>query len=284
MEYFDLHCDTVNKYFEKAVPFEDTALKFCKGDIIKGHKQCFALFVPDNLKEKQAAEKRELLFEKYGMLKCIAEKGGITPFLTLENSKGIKDAALWKERGVIMASLTWNGENEFAAGSACKKNGLKEKGKNLIREFEEANIVLDVSHLNFSSFFDVCRFSKKPFVASHSNCYTLCKHSRNLKDEQIKEIIERGGLMGLCFYPRFLGSGDVFENIYRNICHVAALGGENNICFGSDFDGAKMSGNLKSSEEVLRLYEFLRSKYVSEELISKIFYKNSEKFFGNVLH
>lgn len=284
MEYFDLHCDTVNKYSEKAVPFKDTALKICNDKIIKGQSQCFALFVSDNLSEKDANKKREKLFEKYRDLKFIAENKGITPFLTLENSKGIEDVSLWRKRGVVMASLTWNNENELACGSACQKGGLKDRGKKIIYEFEKNNILLDVSHLNFQSFYDVCSFTDKPIVASHSNCFSLCKHNRNLKDEQIKEIIKRDGLIGLCFYPLFLGRGDVFENIYRNICHIGAMGGENVICFGSDFDGAKMSRKLKDSEDIISLYEFLRSKSMSDELISKIFYKNSEKFFNIVLH
>lgn len=282
MEYFDLHCDTVNKYFEKAVPFKDTAFKLCPVSKFVKQKQCFAVFVSD--KEKDANRKREVLYEKYLDLKVKAENKGAKAYLSLENSKGITDAHRWKERGVIMASLTWNGENEFAHGALCKSGGLKEKGKALIKEFERENIVLDVSHLNFSSFSDVCRFTDKPLVASHSNCYTLCEHKRNLMDEQIREIIKRDGLIGLCFYPVFLGKGNVFENIYRNICHIAMLGGENNISLGSDFDGAEMSRRLKTSEDVYSLYEFLRHKSLSEKLISKIFYKNSEKFFGNVLH
>ena len=284
MEYFDLHCDTVNKFYEKAAPFKDTALKFYKGDILKGHKQCFALFVSDACKVNEAYDKREQLYEKYRAIKHLAESGGIKPLLTLENSQGIKDVPLWKGRGLIAASLTWNDENEFACGSSCKTGGLKEKGKELIKQFEKENITVDVSHLNRKSFYDICRFTYRPFIASHSNCYSLREHSRNLKDGQIKEIITRGGLIGICFYPLFLGRGDIFENIYRNICHIAALGGEDNICFGSDFDGAKMCKKLKSSLDIVKLYEFLRSKSVSYELISKIFYKNAENFFINVLH
>lgn len=284
MEYFDLHCDTVNRCLKKAVSFKDTALKFFDDKISFKQKQCFALWIDDKYTYSEADEQRNKLFNKYKEIKYICKKNNIEPFLTLENSKGLKDVSLWKESGVVTASLTWNGENEFASGSSCKNGGLKEKGKDLIRQFNKERIVLDVSHLNFQSFFDVCSFTDEPFIASHSNCYSLCSHNRNLKDEQIKEIISRDGLIGICFYPHFLGKGDVFENIYRNICHIACLGGENNIGFGSDFDGAKMSDKLKSRADIVPLYEFLISKSLSEELVLKIFYKNSEKFFGNVLH
>lgn len=282
MEYFDLHCDTVNKCYEKAVPFKDTAFMSCVGEMLK-QKQCFALFVSDSFDEDEARIIRARLFEKYSEMKNSAEMEGVMPLLTLENSKGIRDIPLWRSRGAVMASLTWNGENEFACGSSCETGGLKAKGKELIRAYEKENIVLDVSHLNFQSFYDICRFTDIPLVASHSNCYSVCEHRRNLKDGQLKEIIKRGGLIGLCFYPLFLG-GDAFENIYRNICCILTLGGESCISLGSDFDGARMSEKLKNSRDVMNLYEFLRTKSLSEKLLAKIFYKNAENFFINVLH
>ena len=93
-----------------------------------------------------------------------------------------------------------------------------------------------------------------------------------------------GGVMGICFYPDFLGRGDTFELIYAHIYHALELGGENRICFGSDFDGAKMSKELNSLEKAESLYTFLSKKGFDDELLAKIFYKNGENFFNNVLH
>lgn len=284
MELFDLHCDSVNKCMGNAILFKDTALKRCNKDVFKNQSQCFALWTDDEKDENECEKRRIKLFEKYESLLSKIEEADITPYLTIENSKGINDVDFWKEKGVIIASLTWNAENELACGSGCKSGGIKEKGRRLIKEYEKNQIVLDVSHLNFTSFKEVCKISDMPFVASHSCCYSLYRHKRNLKDFQIREIISRGGLIGLCFYPPFLKNEDVFEAVYENITHICYLDGENSLAFGSDFDGGKMNNQLKNSLDMEKLLSYLLKKGLSYDLVSKIFYKNSQNFFNNVLH
>lgn len=284
MEYFDLHCDTVNKCLEKAQIFKNTALKKCSENIFTKQKQIFALWTNDYKNVNDALRRRSLLFEKYISLSAQIKEEKITPYLSLENSNAVRDVPSLKEKGVILASLTWNMENEFACGAECLSGGLKPKGKELIEQYEKNGIVLDVSHLNFDSFYGVCKVAKKPFIASHSNAYSVCKNKRNLKDFQISQIISRGGIIGICFYPQFLGKGNVFENIYANVEHILSLGGENAIAIGSDFDGAQMDKKLKSSNDVEVLYEYLLQKSMPNDLLEKFFYKNSENFFNNVLH
>jgi len=148
----------------------------------------------------------------------------------------------------------------------------------------ECKVLCDVSHLNRKGFFDCLNLSKEPIIATHSNCKKLCSHPRNLDDEQLKALFSSGGLLGLCYYPLFLGAGDVFELIYEHIYHALELGGENQIGFGSDFDGAEMDKKLDSLEKVNDLRLFLSGKGFDDELLEKIFYKNCDNFFNNVLH
>ena len=146
---------------------------------------------------------------------------------------------------------------------------------------EKAEIFIDVSHLSEKSFYDVASFAASPLIASHSNCFSLVPHKRNLKDEQIKLIIKSGGLIGLCFHAPFLlcdGFGS-FEMLYRNINHVLSLGGEDAVCFGSDFDGGKPEKVLGSLQRVKNLYAYLVGRGLQKELLEKIFYKNAEKVF-----
>ena len=286
MKVFDLHCDTVNKCAEKNTDIFDVSLAF---KIVSGLKQkrFFALWQDETLDGKAAELKGEELYNKYFQIEKQLKGTNVIPFFSVENSSCIGDdtqrISLWKERGLKMASLTWNGENNFAHGCDCERGGLKKPGKAFLKRFEEENIVLDVSHLNVDSFKDVCSLSSKPIVASHSNCFAVCPHKRNLYDWQIKEIISCGGLIGICFYPLFLGKGDVFENVYRNICYVLTLGGENTVALGSDFDGAEMNDKLCSCNDLINLYNYLIERGLTEVLLSKIFFKNSEKFFNNVL-
>ena len=142
-------------------------------------------------------------------------------------------------------------------------------------------MLIDVSHLNEKSFYDVAYYTDKPLIASHSNCYSLVPHKRNLKDEQLKLIIESGGLVGLCFHaPFLLGAGmGSFEMLYRNIYRILSMGGEDTVCFGSDFDGGVPEEILGSLQKVRNLYAYLKGRGLDEEMLEKIFYKNAEKVF-----
>ena len=289
MRYFDLHCDTVNKCLQNNCDVYNASLqvKVKSSRNFENYTQCFALWLDDSTDASEAFFKADKMYRKYiEVNKCVSSYQNFNAYLTLENAAfGEKNEyiELWKQRGVIMASLSWNGKNELAHGALCKYGGLSERGRDAIRKMENCGMVLDVSHLNEKSFYDVCKTARKPFVASHSNCYEVCANKRNLKDFQLKEIFLKGGLVGLCFYPKFLGGGDVFENIYKNISHLLSLGGENAIALGSDFDGAEMDERLNSSEKVVDLYEFLLKKGLGKVLLEKIFFRNCENFFNNVL-
>ena len=125
--------------------------------------------------------------------------------------------------GVRMMTLTWNGKNELGSGPASEE-GLTAFGKEAVRELEEAGIIVDCSHLNDAGFADLLHQAKKPFVASHSNLRSCCDHPRNLREDQFKELVRRGGLCGINLYSRFLsvpdrgGEGErelLFRHIYR---------------------------------------------------------------------
>ena len=255
-----------------------------KSSCFNKRKQCFALFIDDSLSEKDAFLKSTDMFHFCN--DYFLKKTDYPFVLTLENASSFggstENISRWKKRGVIMASLTWNFENSLAGGVKSKK-GLTAFGKSAIKEMENEKIIVDVSHLNEKSFSDFLSVSRKPFAASHSNCYSICKNERNLKDWQIKEIVSSSGIIGLNFYPLFLGNGFVFENIYKNIIYLLKFGAEDNIAIGSDFDGAKMSVFLNSDKKVIHLYNFLRLKGLEKSILEKIFFKNAENFFNNVL-
>ena len=165
-------------------------------------------------------------------------------------------------------------------GSKTDK-GLTDFGKDVIGVMNSLKIGCDLSHLNDKSFYGAIEKAEFP-LATHSNCRLVCNHPRNLNIEQIKLIAEKGGVVGLCFYPCFLGCGDVFEQLYKNIFFLCDKGYENNIAIGSDFDGAEMDKKLDRIDKLPDFYEFLRRKRLKEELLSKIFYKNAENFIAKL--
>ena len=285
MNYFDLHCDTISRcYKEKKSIFDgDLQINVVKSKDIKNYRQYFALWLSDEPKGETAFSlcKNMLDYYQNEMVPIINRSSNITPHLSIENASAlggdVGNIAYFKNRGVEMMSLTWNGENELASGAEASGT-LKALGREAVREMSRCNMILDVSHLNEESFRQVCMVDSIRIVASHSNCYDICGHRRNLKKWQIKELISRDGLIGLNFYPAFLGTGrsGVFEKVRDNIEYLLSLGGENNIAFGSDFDGAEMSPQLDGTDKIGELYNYLISSGLSKRIVEKIFYKNAE--------
>lgn len=284
MNYTDLHCDTVTRCYNENKSFYDGDLHIntLKTKDIENYRQYFALWLSDKPKGETAFSLCKNLLDYYDreIAPVISICPDISAHLSIENASALggnlDNIAYFKERGVEMMSLTWNGENDLASGVHAK-GGLKPLGKDAVREMARQNITLDVSHLNEQGFYEVCLIDSIKIVASHSNCYDICPHIRNLKKWQIKEIISRGGLIGLNFYPTFLGRGRVFEKIRENIEYLLSLGGENCIAFGSDFDGAEMSPELDGIDKVRELYRYLLYSSIDSELLDNIFYKNVQR-------
>lgn len=202
--------------------------------------QCFAAFV--NLGDKTpGADPLVTALEEIDVFKRIMEKypediapvyqpsdirknaaeGKISGMLTIEEGGCCKGSIgvlrRMYELGVRMMTLTWNHENELASPNVipggghniwpCAPNtetGLKEKGFEFLAEMERLHIIADVSHLSDKGFWDIVEHSTRPFAASHSNCRALAPHCRNLTDEMIRALANKGGLVGLNYCSGFL--------------------------------------------------------------------------------
>jgi membrane dipeptidase len=137
-----------------------------------------------------------------------------------------------------MMGLTWNRANALAEGSGENTGaGLTILGRQLVANLADYPIILDVSHLNEAGFWSALEHGRGPVLASHSNSATLCPHHRNLTDAQIKALAERGGLIGLNFYPEFVavGGGDLIPNLLKQVDHIANLVGLEHLALGPDF-------------------------------------------------
>lgn len=316
MKFFDLHCDTLTAiYKSKAALYKNrlavSAELVKKADFEKS-AAVFAVFIPDKLKGASALK----YFQN--VLSYAYSRGGLSAYgadnhesaafarvnsineiytvseynappcclLSVENGNilagDISNIRLLSENAVRMLTLTWNGENELGSGSRRNLSRLTGFGKKALKELENRNIIIDVSHLNDKGFADVAALTEKPFAASHSNARKICDHPRNLTDLQLKAIFNRGGLVGINFYPRFCGKGDIFERIYEHISHMLYLGGEKSLCIGSDFDGAKMRKSLNKVDSVPALYYYLNQRGLDKNTLDLIFFENAFNFFGRI--
>ncbi len=150
----------------------------------------------------------------------------------------------WFERGVRLASLTWNGVNRFASGSFGDGKGLKPEGVELVREFARLGMIFDVSHLNDAGMAQVFELHHGPICATHSNARSVAGSERNLGDAQAKELAARGGVIGLNLIASLIihgwRKGDPEPPVAAAMAHPAHFAftlGPQYVGLGSDLDG-----------------------------------------------
>ena len=204
-------------------------------------------------------------------------------FLSVEGLDAVKDTNMLDvlyDEGVRMATLTWNYSNQLAGGVLDEKQGLSSLGKKAIRKMNELGMILDVSHLNDRSFWNVIEENAKTVIASHSNSRKICNNKRNLTDEQFLAIRNKGGVVGINLYPLFLsGSNNAkISDIIKHIEHFLSLGGENNISMGCDFDGVDfLPEGITGIDDIYKLFDAMIRLGYNDNIINKLSCTNIER-------
>ena len=240
------------------------------------------------------------------------KKGKMSALLTIEEG-GVCQGDLMLLRffyhlGVRMMTLTWNYPNELGYPNRLASNssyfpsngvddtvlGLTEKGIQFVEEMERLGMIVDVSHLNDAGFWDVIRYTKKPFVASHSNARALVPGCpRDLTDDMIRALSERGGVAGINYFPPFLCAQDPeidrsayqsrISDMIRHMKHMKQVGGIQCIGLGSDFDGIHGDLEMKDGSELPKLEWAMRKEGFTEGEIEAVFYGNVLRVYKEVL-
>lgn len=209
------------------------------------------------------------------------KEGDIGAVLTLEGVDAIGND-LSKLRhlyrlGVMSVGLTWNNANLCADGAEEPRGaGLTLLGKEVVSLNNQHKVLTDVAHASEKTFWDIMEVARYPF-ASHSNARAICDHPRNLYDDQIKCLFDKGGLIQVVFHPPFIkyNSDEAeIEDLIKHIDHLCSLGGKKRIGFGSDFDGIeRYVTNLADSSHYPNLINQLL-KYYTEEEVRGFAYQN----------
>jgi len=141
--------------------------------------------------------------------------------------------------GVRMVSLTWNGRNGFADGLLVsdRPSGLTRLGRDLLRRMADLDMVLDLAHIAEPGFWDALDAYPGRVVVSHANARAVCDHPRNMDDDQIRAIAERGGVIGTVLYPRFIGGEGDLATLALHVQHLQGVGGHGVLGLGADLDG-----------------------------------------------
>ncbi len=193
-------------------------------------------------------------------------------------------------QGIRLMTLTWNHENCIgypnSKDEAIMQKGLKPFGVEVVKKMNELGMIIDVSHLSDGGFWDVLKYSKKPIVASHSNARRLCVHPRNLSDEMIKALAEKGGIAGVNLYPYFINKNGkaTVEDIANHVWHMFQTGGEDFVAVGTDFDGFD-EGELDIAHigEMEQLYDAVKKRGFSERQMEKFWSGNAMRVMRQVL-
>ncbi len=306
MKFIDLHCDTASRIFYEKLNLNHKKCKVNIENLKRGENlgQVFAFFIEKESIEDPYDEFIKLynsftqeISKNTGEIEIVrntaelkdAEKSGkIGAFLSIEEGEVIK-GDIQKLRtvydmGIRIITITWNYQNSLGypnAGYTYRDKGLTRKGVEVIEECETLGIIPDVSHLSDAGFYDLIRICKKPFIASHSNARAITEHPRNLDDNMIKLLAEKGGVMGINFCSDFLGNESVssIEEMIYHIKHIKNIGGIDVLALGSDFDGIHNEVEIENASEFNKLYLALKQNDFKESEIEKVFYKNVLRVF-----
>ena len=226
----------------------------------------------------------------YQDVESVYKSGKIGALMSIEEG-GVLGGDLDKlkqayQDGVRLITLTWNypnGLGEPHCGEQHKK--LTPKGVEFVEAMQDLGIIVDCSHLNDAGTEQLGDVLDVPFVASHSNAREVTAHTRNLPDNLIKLIANKGGVIGLNFAQSFLGTSPIsrIEDIVKHGLYLINKGGEDVVALGTDFDGIKPDTEIKDISEMYRLYDAFKEAGLSVEQCEKLFWKNADRLLKEIL-
>ena len=306
----DLHCDTISEIYKKTgLTLRENNLmidikKLKKSDVIL---QCFAMFTHlkdvsepykyvnaliDLYEEEIEKNKSDIDFAKnYGDILKNLDNNKISAFLTIEEGEAIEGSIeklehFYKRFG--NKRITKNGE--FAGYVPDIENGLKPFGFEVVEKMEELGMIVDVSHMSDAGIYDIIDMSKRPFVASHSNAREVCNHARNLTDDMIKKMADKGCISGLNFYPEFLSTDfskrerkAYIKDAVEMLKYMVKVGGSEFVALGSDYDGFDDTLEWKDASGTKDLIDAMEKEGFGHSLIENITYKNALRVIKEVV-
>ena len=189
------------------------------------------------------------------------------------------------------------GPGVYAYGTDSE-GGIGHKGRELLKEMERLNIIMDATHLCDKSFWEALKNFNGHVWASHNNCRSLVPHNRQFSDEQIKVLIERGAVIGAAFdawmlKPNWIrgkskpGEEGVFlSTVIDHIDHVCQIAGNSlHSGLGTDLDGAfgteQCPADLNSIADLQKIPQLLKQRGYSQVDIQNIMFNNWKKFLEN---
>ncbi len=217
----------------------------------------------------------------------------------LEGADGVRhadDLRLFHDRGVRIIGLAWHATRY--AGGTGEPGPLTSDGRALVGEIDQLRMIHDASHLAEQSFWNLLEIARRPVIASHSNCRAIVGSDpleRHLSDDMIRAIVERGGIVGINFYDRFLLRHDQYgkrratlADVVVHLKHVCDLAGDDHhVGLGTDMDGGlgreQIPVEIETSADLSRVADALRAGGFDDAAIARVLLGNWAAFFNQHL-
>jgi membrane dipeptidase len=272
---FMLHCD-LPRWREGGIKAQGLGVVATK--LMTRRPREHALETIDLMHRTFAANKdRVALARDPDELEAIAASGRLAAFIGLEGAHmyggDLRAVEQMHQRGVRYVTLCHFFDNDCVASSKAKRptvHGLTPFGRDVIKELNRLGGLVDLAHVHEASFDAALEASSAPAIVSHTGCRALRDHWRNLSDAQIRAVAAKGGVVGIMFFPYFLGRNPFvgLERVADHIEHVAATAGPEHVALGSDWDGfVWMPRGLPDAAALPRLTaELLRRGFTDDQL------------------
>lgn len=308
LSLIDTHCDTaLDLYVKKqSITKNDCHIDLEKAQYLENYAQFFAIWsdrrktddecfdeflsASDNfVREVGQNSSRITLVRTFDEMNQAFTEGKRAAFLAVEDARilggRIDRMDILRDRGVKYLTLMWGGKTCIGS-SHDAEGGLTDFGRTVVAKCFEYGILPDVSHSNEQVTDEVCAMAyeaKKPFIASHSNSYSLFPHTRNLRKKHLDAIVELGGIVGISLCPPHLcdltdGKKCTAEAVFAHIDSYMSLGAENVLGLGCDLDGTDLPEGFSGIQDLYKIADICLSHGYTEETIKKIFYKNYYDF------
>jgi membrane dipeptidase len=210
-------------------------------------------------------------------------RGAVAALLGIEGAHALEGdlgkLEHFARRGVRYLGLLHFSANEVgypAAGRGRRPTeGLTPFGREVVRRCEDLGVIVDLAHINRRGFLDACEMATKPPVVSHTGVLGAFKHWRNINDDELRAVANKGGCVGVIFCPQFLG-GDGLDPVVRHLRHIIDVCGEDTPALGSDWDGFIVpTRELSEASKLPLLTDALLAGGFSDERIGKILHGNA---------
>jgi membrane dipeptidase len=215
-------------------------------------------------------------------------RGAVSALLGIEGAHAL-EGDLDKLDHFARRGVRYLGLCHFSANEACfpaygyarrDDEGLTPFGRELVRRAESLSVLVDLSHINRRGFLDACALATRPPIVSHTGVLGAFDHWRNIDDDQLRAVADRGGCVGVIFCPKFLG-GDGLEPVVKHLEHIISVAGEDAPALGSDWDGFIVpTRDLCDAARLPLLTDALLAEGFSEARIGKILRGNAARVLG----